>query len=546
MIYSIDGVTLKEMFLAGAACLEQNKKLIDSLNVFPVPDGDTGTNMSQTMMSAVKEIRNMNSPQAGEIPKAVARGSLRGARGNSGVILSQLFRGFSKAVEGKDTLEAADLAAAFTCGVEMSYKAVLKPKEGTMLTVARVVAEAAKAHVQKGGNILSLMNVVVESAQDILQKTPDMLPVLKEAGVVDSGGKGLLTIYTGFKMALDGEKVDLDSVTAVEVPAAAAPSQEVSAYRSAAEIEFGYCTEFIIQHLYDFVREADIEKLRQRLEKMGDSLVFVGDRDLVKVHVHTNMPGKVLQFALALGELTSIKIDNMREQHRHLVVEEEKPVQLKEMGIVSVAAGDGLAEIFDSMAVDRVVNGGQTANPSIEDIAAAIDKVPAKTVFVLPNNKNIVLAAQQACDLTEKAVIVIPTTTIPQGIQAVLAYNPEMPVEENEQRMLEAYPQVRSGSITYAVRDSHFNGMEIHDGDIMGLQEDKISTIGKEVDEVALRLMELMIDEDSELVTVLYGQDVTEDQANALVRKLEERFPQCEFVEHNGKQPLYQYIFSVE
>ena len=550
----IDGRLLKDMVLSGAALLEKNKQSIDALNVFPVPDGDTGTNMSLTMVSAVKELMGVDSASASVVAQAVARGALKGARGNSGVILSQLFRGFSKALAGVEHIDSAAMAAALQGSVEAAYKAVMKPKEGTMLTVAKALADSAQQDAQEGKDLYTLMENLLTRGNEMLKRTPDMLPVLKQAGVVDAGGAGLLAIYLGFKMAIDGEEnIEgaqlMSRITALQDQNA---QQNLQGQAEEEGIEFGYCTETFIKQIKQGVTQENIDKLREKLSKIGDCVLVVGDLEMIKVHCHSNNPGKVLQYCLQLGELSSIKVDNMREQHRTLIqeadtVQKEAPVFEKEVGFVAVAAGDGLAALFKDLAVDEVVVGGQTMNPSAEDIASAVCRTKAKTVYVLPNNKNIIMAAQQAKELLEEyQVLVIPTKSIPQGVSAMIAYVPDVSLEENERRMTEAAQNVKTASVTYAVRDSSFDGQEIHQNDILGLQESRVEVVGQDVEAVALELLQKTVNDGSEVITIFYGQDVSQEQAQALHDKVVAAYPSCDVDMLPGGQPLYFYLFSVE
>ena len=554
-IAKIDGGLLKEMIHNGLMLLERNKKAVDALNVFPVPDGDTGTNMSLTLRSAAKEVEKTQSESAGEVAEAMSRGALKGARGNSGVILSQLFRGFYKGVQGKAELSPADMAAAFRGGVEMAYKAVMKPREGTVLTVSRGFADAAVASAERQGaeaDMILMMEEALAAGQATLERTPEMLDVLKQAGVVDAGGKGLLIIYEGWLGALRGEEIEGE---AEEGAPAAQPEQDQAAGEEALsaaagslqEITFGYCTEFIVTHLKEGVGEEDVDRLKGRLSIIGDSLVVVGDESVIKVHVHTNMPGKALQYALRLGELSNIKIDNMREEHRSLVVKaaEAAPAPRKPYGMVTVAAGKGIRAIFKDLQVEGFVEGGQTMNPSTEDILEAVKALNADCVYVLPNNSNIIMAARQAAELAECEVHVIPTKTVPQGLAAVLAFNPDADGQHNEQEMTEAISTVKTGQVTFAVRDSNFDGLDIHKDDIMGMNEGRIEVLGASIQKVTLELVEKMRT-DEEIITLYYGQDVSEDEALALRDDLRERYPDCDVEAHNAGQPLYYYILSLE
>ncbi len=537
---TIDGLMLKEMFLSGAANINANRESVDALNVFPVPDGDTGTNMCQTMNSAVKDLRDRTFPSVYEVANCAAKGALRGARGNSGVILSQILRGFAKGLEGAEEMDAYLFAKALRSGAEMAYKAIMKPKEGTILTVARVTADDINREVQKTDDMVDLFSALLASGNAILKKTPDMLPVLKSAGVVDSGGKGLMTIYAGFFAALTGKPVEDEAAAG----GAAVGGEFVDDHESLEEIHFAYCTEFLVSHPKPDMKESDVTRLRERLERIGDCVVVVSDMSIVKVHVHTNDPGRALQMALELGELDSIKIDNMLEEFRERMAKRES--ELKEYGMVSVALGEGFEEIFKDLMVDKLVDGGQTMNPSIEDLFEAIEATGAKKVFVLPNNTNIILAAQQAAELSKKQVAVLPTKSVPMGIAAAIAFNGEKPFEENVAAMTEAAERVHTASITYAVRDTNFDGMQIHEGDIMGLIDNKVKILGSDVTEVAKLLMNEMVTEDSELITIYSGADTSEEDACALETYASETFDMCEVMLHSGGQPLYYYLIAVE
>ncbi|HIS02940.1 MAG TPA: DAK2 domain-containing protein [Candidatus Pullichristensenella avicola] len=542
----IDGLLFKEMFQSGAALLTQNRESVDALNVFPVPDGDTGTNMSQTINSAVKEMQAKNAVSVGDVAAAIARGALKGARGNSGVILSQILRGFASALDGAEDIDCALMIRALRAGADTAYKAVMKPKEGTILTVARVMAEDAERNLREMTDIVELFRAILKSGEAILKKTPDMLPVLKQAGVVDSGGTGLTIIYRGMLAALTGEPVEVDVPT--EGARAAMPGEFVDDHESLEEITFGYCTEFIVSHPRPEMRDSDVVRLRKRLERLGDCVLVISDLSVVKVHVHTNDPGKALQYALELGELDAIKIDNMFEEHRERMAKlaAEEAARQKPYGIVCVALGKGLSDIFTELNVDQIVDGGQTMNPSIEDLFEAIEKTHAQNVFVLPNNTNIILAAQQAAELTERNVVVLPTKSVPMGISAALAFDPEKGVEENRAAMTEAAENVHTASITYAVRDTNFDGHDIHAGDIMGLIDNKLHELGHDVREVAERLTEEMVTEDKSLITIYYGEDVTEEDAQTLLQALAEKYDQCDVDLQNGGQPLYYYLIAVE
>ncbi|HRX57364.1 MAG TPA: DAK2 domain-containing protein [Eubacteriales bacterium] len=540
----IGGAQLRDMIVAGAALLEKNKATIDALNVFPVPDGDTGTNMSMTMQSAVREIRALpEDATATQVADAMSMGALKGARGNSGVILSQLFRGFSRAFKGEAFVNAELLSRALTMGSEAAYKAVMKPKEGTILTVSRVIAEQVSLRWQQGANVYRLMDEILESGERALAETPKQLPVLKEAGVVDSGGKGLLTIYRGFKLSLDGEEVESYEEA---IPVQAAEISETDSF-SGENIVYGYCTEFFIIHLTPETNEAEIESFRKHLERLGDSVVVASDADMIKVHVHSNAPGKVLQMALRFGELSGLKIENMREQNRTLM--EERKKNETEFGLLAVSTGDGVDELFHALAVDALISGGQTMNPSIDSIASAINKINARNVFVLPNNSNIILAAQQAGELTKKGVVLIPTKTIPQGVAACMAYSKDATVEENEAAMKAAIKEVVSGAVTYAVRDTTIEGTKIKKGDMIGLLNNHMAATGKTVEEATKALIRKMIEkkgDDACTVTLYYGEDQTEENAGAIAEAMEQEYKDAEFVALKGGQPLYYYYIAVQ
>ena len=563
-INTIDASLCAKMFLAGAKNLESKKEWINELNVFPVPDGDTGTNMTLTIMSAAKEVAAMENITMETFAKAVSSGSLRGARGNSGVILSQLLRGFTKVIKTETEINAATLAASFQKAVETAYKAVMKPKEGTILTVARGGAERAVELLEENPDIdlESLIDAVIRRSEEVLNQTPEMLPVLKEAGVVDSGGQGLLQVMKGAFDAFLGKEVDYDS----EIASASGETKaEGEAKEQApADIRYGYCTEFIILLEKEYTEETELA-FKAYLESIGDSIVVVSDDGIVKVHVHTNDPGLAIQKALTYGSLTRMKIDNMREEHQEKLFKEaekkeagqqaakEKAGQKaqqqerKPVGFISVSIGAGIAEIFKDLGVDYLIEGGQTMNPSTEDMLNAIAKVNADTIFILPNNKNIIMAANQARDLTEdKEIIVIPTKTIPQGITAVINYVPEKSAAENEAAMTEEICHVKTGQLTYAVRDTHIDDKTIHAGDIMGVGDRAILAVGSDIDPVALDTLQAMIDEESELISIYYGEDMKEAEAEALRAKVEEAFPDCDIELNYGGQPIYYYIISVE
>lgn len=544
---TIGGAMLKEMFLTGAALLEKNRAYIDSLNVFPVPDGDTGTNMSMTMQSAVKEIQNCKGTNVSDIAAAASLGALKGARGNSGVILSQILRGFARALSGKEEMAPENFAAALTTGTEAAYKAVMKPKEGTMLTVARMMAEAVTKEANEGANLYKLIDVMIDEGERALRLTPELLPVLKEAGVVDSGGKGLVTILRGFKMVIDGEDVD-EYVLAPQMQdtAGITGGEEGADLEALDDIEFGYCTEFFIIHLDESFSEADLDKLREKLMKIGDSVVVAHDSDFIKIHVHSNCPGKILQLALRLGEIDRIKIENMREQNRELLANMKK--NEKENALVAVSISDGIDEVYKAIGVNNLISGGQTMNPSIDSITKAIRRANARNVFVLPNNSNIIMAAQQAAAISDRNVIVIPSKTMMQGLSAALAYSDDVDVETNTERMTAAIKQVLSGSVTYAVRDTQFNGEKISQGDIIGLLDNVITKVGTSVDSVAVELLCSMIENkgDDCMATIFYGEGADENSAQAVADAVNEKYPDAEITVQYGGQPLYYYYFSVE
>ena len=528
------------MFLAGAKNLEVKKEWINELNVFPVPDGDTGTNMTLTIMSAVKEVNGLEDVQMTTLAKAISSGSLRGARGNSGVILSQLLRGFTKGIRDLKELDAVALARAVDKGVETAYKAVMKPKEGTILTVARGVADKALELAEDAEDLQTFLEDVLEEGRRVLAKTPDMLPVLKEAGVVDSGGQGLMVVLEGAFDAFMGKEVDLtfdagENAKVVKVT----PQAE-------ADIKFGYCTEFIIVLNKKFTAEDEVD-FKAYLSSLGDSIVCVADDEVVKIHVHTNDPGLAIQRALTYGSLSRIKIDNMREEHQEKLIKDAEKAPKKEVGFISVSIGDGFGQIFRDLGVDYLIEGGQTMNPSTEDMLTAISKVNADHIFILPNNKNIILAANQAKALTkDKDIIVIPTKTVPQGITAVINYVPEKSVEDNEKDMTEEISRVKTGQITYAVRDTHIDDKEIHEGDIMGIGDHGMLAVGKEVAAVAKETVEQMVDDETELISIYYGEGFTEEEAEALAGELEEQYDYCDIEVNCGGQPIYYCIISVE
>ena len=543
MIKTINGATFRKMIVAGAGLLEQNKKYVDSLNVFPVPDGDTGTNMYLTMKSAVSEVSKCISNNMDALSEAFAKGALKGARGNSGVITSQIFKGFCNETAKVSEITTKVFAKAMQEGANIAYKAVTKPKEGTILTVIRVMAENAVNVAKKCDDFEVFLKKVLETGEEILKQTPEMLPVLKKAGVVDSGGRGILIIFTGFYKLIIGEE---DFETQFEDEKQPQTVDDVIADINALEdIQFGYCTEYMIINMKKKTTEADIDKLREKLVELGDSVICIGDLNLVKVHVHSNEPNKALEYALELGELYNLKIENMREQNRELKKNATVAVS-KENGMVAVAAGEGLAAIYKDLGVDEIIVGGQTMNPSAVDIATAADKVPANNVFVFPNNKNIILAAQQASDLTKKNLIIIPTRSIAEGISAAIAFNPEASVEENTEAMNDATKGVKSGSVTYAVRDTHVDGFDLSVGEIIGLDDKAILAKGNKVDETTETLVDKMMSDEIMNITLFFGEDIREDEANALAEKLAAKYPNCEVTAAFGGQPVYYYLVSLE
>ncbi|MBO4653859.1 MAG: DAK2 domain-containing protein [Lachnospiraceae bacterium] len=556
-LLTVDAALLRKMFLAGAKNLESKKEIINELNVFPVPDGDTGTNMTLTILSAVKEVQaaqDQSSMKA--LSKAMSSGSLKGARGNSGVILSQLLRGFSKVVGNYDEITIPIAAESFAKAVDTAYNAVMKPKEGTILTVARAGAERAAELVGVSQDFEDFTTQVVQRMQEALDYTPELLPVLKEAGVVDSGGQGLLEVMRGGLDCMLGKEVNLDFESGAETKASGNGAKGAASDSiSTADIKFGYCTEFIIKLERTFSM-ADEAAFKAYLSSIGDSLVCVSDDDIVKVHVHTNDPGLAIQKALTFGQLTRMKIDNMREEHNERVImsaekaAEEEPAKdepRKPYGFVAVSVGEGMNAIFRELGVDCLIEGGQTMNPSTEDMLTAVAKVNADHVFILPNNKNIILAAEQAKHLEkEKDIIVIPTKTVPQGVSAVIAFNPELSAEENLEAMKEALGYVKSGQVTYAVRDTSIDGHEIHESDIMGISDAGIVAVGKNIEDTTLEMIETMVDEESGLLSIYYGSDVTEEDAQGLADRFSEKFPLIDVEIHSGGQPIYYYVVSVE
>jgi len=553
-IKKIDAELLQKAFIAGAHNLERNKDYINELNVFPVPDGDTGSNMSLTIMAAAKEVGALVNPTIEELAKTMSSGSLRGARGNSGVILSQLLRGFCREIREKKAITTTVLADGFVRGVETAYKAVMKPKEGTILTVAKGVAEKAVEMADKRVSIEEFAEAVIEHGNIVLAQTPEMLPVLKEAGVVDSGGQGLMEFLIGAYNGLIGKEI-VEVKTLENAPKVSTVSSEDI---DTSHITFGYCTEFIIMLEKEYNMDIE-EKFKEYLTSIGDSLVVVSDDEIVKVHVHTNHPGLAFEKGLEFGQLTNMKVDNMREEHREKVIMEQdrkaaeeaeatkNQEPAKEYGFVSVSVGEGLDQIFTELGVDHIISGGQTMNPSTDDVLSAIEKVNAKNIFVFPNNKNIILAANQAASIEkEKNIIVIPSKTIPQGISALISFEPELSVDENKENMTEALSAVKSGQVTYAVRDTSIDGKEIKTGDYMGIDDAGIKSVGTDITEVVKELISEMSDDSSELLSIYYGSDVSDEDASAMEAALSEAYPELELEVHSGNQPVYYYLVSVE
>ena len=558
---TLDAALLSKMFLAGAKNLDAKKEWINELNVFPVPDGDTGTNMSMTIISAAKEVSALTDPDMATLAKAISSGSLRGARGNSGVILSQLFRGFTKVIKTEKEIDKMILCQAIEKACETAYKAVMKPKEGTILTVAKGVADKAiELSCDEDCSMAEYLNAILAEAEAVLAKTPEMLPVLKQAGVVDSGGQGLVEVLRGALDAYQGKEIDY-TIEGVEAGSAATTGSgivKISA-QTEQEIKFGYCTEFIIV-LNKPLSSTEEKDMKAFLQSKGDSIVLVADDEIVKIHVHTNDPGLVLQKALTFGSLSRIKIDNMREEHQEKLIkdaeklaaqqrEEEKKAQepAKEMGFISVSIGEGLSEAFKGLGVDYIIEGGQTMNPSTEDMLNAIEQVNANNIFILPNNKNIILAANQAATLVEdKKIFVVPSKTIPQGITAMINYIPDQSPEENLASMEEAISMVKTGQVTYAVRDTILDEKEIHEGDYMGIGDSAILSVGTDMMDVLKDMLAQMVDEESSFISVFYGEDVTEDAAKEFAAYVEEAYPDCEVDLTFGGQPIYYYVVSVE
>ena len=558
-VKTINTELLQKMFLAGAANLEAKKEFINELNVFPVPDGDTGTNMTLTILSAAKEVKALENPDMVAIAKAISSGSLRGARGNSGVILSQLLRGFTKEIREHKEIDTITLAKACERATATAYKAVMKPKEGTILTVAKGASQKAAELAETTEDLDTFISEVINYAQEVLEKTPEMLPVLKEAGVVDSGGQGLLEVMRGAYEAFQGKEIDYSAIEASAGTKMVKPSEQAET-----EIKFGYCTEFIIMLEKEFTAKDETE-FKAYLESIGDSIVCVADDDIVKIHVHTNDPGLAIQRALTYGQLSRMKIDNMREEHQERLIkdaeklaaqqaneeaahEEKKPAEpRKAMGFIAVSIGAGMNEIFKELGADYIIEGGQTMNPSTEDMLNAIDRVNADTVFILPNNKNIVLAANQAKSLVEeKEIIVIPTKTVPQGITAIINFMPDADAKTNEEAMLEEIKNVKTGQVTYAVRDTHIDDKEIHEGDIMGIGDSGILAVGKDLEETTKELIANLVDEDSELISIYYGEEVSEEDAEKFTEEITELYPDVDVDIQFGGQPIYYYVLAVE
>ena len=551
-VKTINTELLQKMFLAGAANLEAKKEFINELNVFPVPDGDTGTNMTLTILSAAKEVKALENPDMVAIAKAISSGSLRGARGNSGVILSQLLRGFTKEIREHKEIDTITLAKACERATATAYKAVMKPKEGTILTVAKGASQKAAELAETTEDLDAFISEVINYAQEVLEKTPEMLPVLKEAGVVDSGGQGLLEVMRGAYDAFQGKEIDYSAIEASAGTKMVKPSEQAET-----EIKFGYCTEFIIMLEKEFTAKDETE-FKAYLESIGDSIVCVADDDIVKIHVHTNDPGLAIQKALTYGQLSRMKIDNMREEHQERLIkdaeklaaqqaEAKKAEPRKEVGFIAVSIGEGMNEIFRELGADYIIEGGQTMNPSTEDMLNAIDQVNAEHIFILPNNKNIILAANQAQALTEdKDIIVVPSKTVPQGITAIINYMPDADAQTNLEAMIEGIGNVKTGQVTYAVRDTHIDDKEIHEGDIMGIGDSGILAVGQSVEETTKEMLAQLVDEDTELISLYYGQDVQEESAENFAQEIEDLYPDVDVDVHSGGQPIYYYVLSVE
>lgn len=555
----LDGIQFAQMVLAGANNLSRNAKMVDALNVFPVPDGDTGTNMNLSITSGANEVKKQMSNHVGKVAVAFSKGLLMGARGNSGVILSQLFRGFAKSIEANETINSFEFAAAFEAGVLTAYKAVMKPVEGTILTVAKDASKKAIQVANKNNDIVSVMEEVLKEAKESLDRTPDLLPVLKEVGVVDSGGQGLVTIYEGFLAVLKGE--ELPEVSELQPSMSELVNAEhhksAQSHLSTEDIQFGYCTEFMVKFEEDKVKVHPFseEDFRQKLSNHGDSLLVVSDDEIVKVHIHAEYPGNVLNYAQTFGSLTKIKIENMREQHTTIIeaeqtssksVPDKLPTKKQEYGIVAVAMGSGISELLKSMGAQAVIEGGQTMNPSTEDIVQAIHDANAEKIIILPNNKNIIMAATQAANVVDQEVIVIPSKTVPQGMTALLAFNPAATITENDEAMTAALGNVKTGQITYAIRDTVIDGLEIKKDHFMGIFDGKIVVVDENKNKAAIALLDKMLTEDDEIVTILQGEDASSSDVEELEQYLNEAFTDVEVEIHNGNQPLYPFIFAVE
>ena len=549
---TINGAALRKMILNGAKLLDNNKQHVDSLNGFPVPDGDTGTNMSLTLISAAKEVTACPNNNIDALCEAIAKGALRGARGNSGVITSQILKGMTMVLsECENEITVKDLAAAMDKGVEVAYKAVTKPQEGTILTVIRMMSEqAAKYAKRSGGNILDFFTSVLKAGEEALKLTPELLPVLKNAGVVDAGGRGLLIVFQGFYNSLTGnEEVNLDFDDSIKKAAEGRPANNYEQFHAnlttLESIEFAYCTEFFVINLKPDIKESDVDTFRSRLMKIGDCVLVIGDASMVKVHVHTNCPGKALTYALELGELDRVKIENMLEQNR-VLLSHQAETELKPFGMVSVCSGEGMASIFKDLMVDEIIEGGQTMNPSADDIANACDKINAADIFVFPNNKNIILAAEQAKEISKRNIHVVPTVNVPQGLSAVLAFNPQDTIDANLDNMKEAISAVKVGSVTFAVRKTSIDGFDLEEGDIIGLGDKNIIAKGNDPETVAETIVEKLMNDDVSTITLYYGYKTEESAANELMERLAEKYPDCDVDAHNGGQALYYYIIALE
>lgn len=547
---TLDGSTFTQMILQGAKHLKKQAKTIDALNVFPVPDGDTGTNMNLSMSSGVEEVKQITSENVSHIATAFSRGLLMGARGNSGVILSQIFRGFAKGIENKESLTAKDFAEALDSGVDTAYKAVMKPVEGTILTVANDAAKKAVSQAKHEENIITLMENALLEAKASLKRTPDLLPVLKEVGVVDSGGQGLVAIYEGFLAALKGEHLpdDIEETIDMEAMVKAEHHKIAQDFMSTSDIEYGYCTEFMVKFEKEKMDKHpfDEEKFRRALSNHGDSLLVVADEEVVKVHIHTEYPGEVMTMAQRYGSLLNIDIENMREQHTSIVNKQARVQEKANYAIITVSMGSGIKSLFESLGANVVIEGGQTMNPSTKDITNAINEANADNILILPNNKNILMAAEQAAEIAEENIEVIPTTTIPQGISSMLVFHPEASIEENKLHMTEAIDYVKTGQVTYAIRDTKINGLTIQKGHFMGIADGHIKTSHKERDEALKQLIAQLIDDDDEILTILYGEDVNDSDVDSIVEHVEAIYDDLEIEVHRGDQPIYAYILSVE